>query len=289
MSVSSLWWRQSLLVLCFVLLAAGCAHGDVGAAKAKRVNLAFVLLAEARFPSGEDIVRAFDSFAFNGHRLHLQTDSGSAPPSTVLGFELPPGGTAFVAPMAVAVPGGEAEGGARFSVSALRTGWELPVHKAHMVVAFRDTSNSAIDSVSRFTSLLAALAKASDAVGVYWGSAGATHDAKFFIAAAEAQETVLRMMLWTGVSVATESEERLSLLSVGMKQLDLPDLLLVAPKSRMDEALEMFFDLLAYVAERGRRLPDGDTVGRSDTERLAVRYVASPIDPNAKVWRVEMK
>jgi hypothetical protein len=97
-----------------------------------------------------------------------------------------------------------------------------------------------------------------------------------------------RILLWSGVSVARESDGRLSLLSLGMKQLNLPNLLLVSGKSSASIALQTMFDLLAYVAERGAAIPAGDTVGRTADEKLPVRYVQSPIEPAAKVWRVEL-
>ena len=52
-----------------------------------------------------------------------------------------------------------------------------------------------------------------------------------------------------------EADGRLSLLSPGMKQFELPDLLLIAPSRKADEALPMFYDLLDYVISRGRPLP----------------------------------
>jgi hypothetical protein len=55
------------------------------------------------------------------------------------------------------------------------------------------------------------------------------------------------------------------------------------------DALGTFFDLLAYLADRGEALPEGDTVGRSAEERLPVHYVPSPVDPSKKVWRVEIR
>ena len=119
-----------------------------------------------------------------------------------------------------------------------------------------------------FFALLAAVTEASPAVGVYWGNAGATHDPKFVIHTAAEQGIVPRMMLWTGVSIAHDGESRVSLLSLGMKQ---------------------FFDLLAYVADRGKPLPEGDTVGHSEGERLPVRYVPSPTEPSERVWRVDLK
>ena len=130
--------------------------------------------------------------------------------------------------------------------------------------------------------------KASPSVGVYWGNAGATHSPEFFLEVASEQDVAPRMMLWSGVSIAREKDGRLSLLSLGMEQLDLPDLLLVAGKASERVALETMYDLLAYVAERGEALPEGDTVGRTGDERFPVHYVKSPIDPKKKVWRIEL-
>jgi Domain of unknown function (DUF4261) len=74
-----------------------------------------------------------------------------------------------------------------------------------------------------------------------------------------------------------------------MKQFELPDLLLVVPPAKTDDAIPFMLDLLGMLVESGRPLPEGDTVGRSATDKLPVHYVTSPVDPRAKVWRVEMK
>lgn len=65
--------------------------------------------------------------------------------------------------------------------------------------------------------------------------------------------------------------------------------MIVAPNGRASEALPFLFDLVAYVLERGAAIADGETVGRSAREKLAVRYVPSPIDPGGRVARVELR
>jgi hypothetical protein len=253
-------------------------------------NLAFVLLSEARLPDAEGIVRAFRVFAAPGEELKDETnEAGKGASEQVIGLKFNTGENSFVALMPAAVPDGEADHGARFSLSSFRNNWKLPPHRAHLAVTFHAAVESpSIIELSRFTSLVAAVTKASPAVGVYWGNAGATHDSEFFTAVASDQDVVARMMLWTGISIAREKDGRLSLLSLGMKQLNLPDLLLVAGKSSESVALETMLDLLTYVAKRGEALPEGDTVGRTADERLPVSYVQSPIDSSKKVWRVEL-
>lgn len=278
------------LATCLLCISTGAAQTAV-LTKKTNMNLAFVLLAKPSLPKSEDVVRAFTLFGRKEQRLGLrETQTKTPTKKDILEFEVSSGETALVAMMPVPVPKGEADDAVRFSISALGTGWKLPAHKAHLIVSLQSTdSSSLVENLSCFTSFLAAIAKASSAVGIYWGEAGATHAAEFFISTAQEPGLVPRITLWTGVSVAREPDGRLSLLSLGMKQLNLPDLLLVAPKSAGSDALATMFDLLGYIAQLGKPLPEGDTVGRTADERLPVRYVPSPLDSSKKVWRVELK
>ena len=251
------------------------------------MRVAFVLLSEPRLPKGEDVVQSFPEFGTEGQVVQLSKSKPTAD-SEILEFDLKPNGNAFVMLLPTAVPNGEADNAVRFSLSAMGTGWKLPNHKAHLIVTC-NSSGAPLESLSLLTSFLSAVVKASLAVGIYWGAASATHDPKFFLETAREPDTGFRIMLWTGVSIGREPDGRLSLLSLGMEQLNLPDLLLIAPKSAGNSALEAFFNFLTYVANRGMPLPEGDTIGRSATEKLLVQYVPSPLDQKTKVWRVEIK
>jgi hypothetical protein len=283
---------RSLLPLIFTALTAlapARSFADAPKPTAKTMNVAFVLLSEARLPKGQDVERAFASYAGKGETLRLRPDKPKRPGGgDALDFDTGGGDYAVVSLMPAPVPNHEADEAARYSVSALGGRWKLPPHKAHLVVAAQGHGSRA-ESLAAFTAIVAAVVEASRAVGVYCGNAGATHDPKFFLELARQRDPTGRLMLWSGVSIAREGDGRLSLLSLGMKQLELPDLLLVAPRAKAEDALPTLYDLLAYVVSRGAPLPEGDTVGRTATEKWPVRYVTSPVDPKTKVWRVEMK
>jgi hypothetical protein len=157
------------------------------APKAKTMNVALVLLSQAKLPKGEDVERAFASYATKGQTLRRQpakakataTATAKRPGGETLELDTGGGGYAIVALMPAPVPNHEADDAARFSVSGLGGRWKLPPHKAHLVVTAQGTGDKA-DSLSAFTSLVAAVVEASPAVGVYLGAAGATHDPKFF-------------------------------------------------------------------------------------------------------------
>lgn len=245
------------------------------------INVGFVLLSKPQPPDAAAVTRAFAVLTNNSQTLRIRESS-----ETILLFDLGDDDDAMVALMPTPVPNREADEAAAFSVSSLGTGWTLPAHEAHLVVTLQ-SETSPLDSLLTFTSLLAAVAESSPAVGVYCGDAGATHDPKFFIDVARENCVESDIMVWNGVSVAKQPDGRTSLLSLGMKQLDLPDLWLIAPAEM--NPLMMFFNLLQYVVDRGEPIPDGDTIGPTEDQKIPVRYVPSPIDPTVQVWRIEIE
>jgi hypothetical protein len=205
-----------------------------------------------------------------------------------------PPGTVVVGAMPGAVPNGEAEAHAAYSAAFLAREPDLPAHAGHLVVAFtpaagggrlrRRRQSRPTEQLRAFIRVLAALSATTSASGVYWGTAGATHPAPFFIDLARADDS--SPFLWSGVSFGSTEDGDFSLLSLGMAQLDLPNLLLTGPPGERGSAVEWFLSLLDYVADLGAAPRDGDTVGRSSDERLIVSHVPSPRDETETVWRV---
>ena len=244
--------------------------------------LAFVLTNTAGMPEASAIDRAYWEVTPVGGSPIVWTGGSADPEKSALSV----GRTdVLMAALSAPVPDGEADQAARFSLSALTTGWTLPEHQHHiLVVATTIDEKSGLPVRCDFTRVVAAIARASSAVGVYWGAGPATHEPGFFFETT--RDNDLPLLVWTGVSVARD-QERVSLLSVGMQQFAMDDLLLTAPVDQLGSALEMFIDLLQYALQRGRTVRAGETVGRSDDERFAVTSEVSPIDPDARVWRVD--
>jgi hypothetical protein len=186
----------------------------------------------------------------------------------------------------VPVPNEEAEEAASRSLSAMRSGGFRPApHVAHLLVASASPEALPVDRLVRHTRVVAALAKATHAIGVYDGNAGATHEPSFYLDIVG--EPDLPLMLWNGLSIV-KTEHSIEILTLGMAQLQLPDLLLVAPAEQGDVALPFAFDLLGYLISRGGPIPEGETVGRTAREKLPVVYVPSPVDPETRVMKVQL-
>jgi hypothetical protein len=241
--------------------------------------LAMVLLDEPHLPNAEAIRRAYADMAHDGAKLVPEEGSDD-----VITFSLGEA-SLFVTLIPVAVPNREADAVASFSV-ARRLGASTESHQAHLLVAL-GVDGRPVDRLTMLLRCAAAVASAAakHALGVYLGQAGVTHPPAFFI---EQAGSPLPMELLCGVSIASRDDSA-QLLSRGMQQFGLPDLLLTTCRPTVDAGVaEFFFTLLALLVRRGRALPAGDTVGRDANERLHVRYAPSPVDPRTPVWRVDL-
>lgn len=199
-------------------------------------------------------------------------------------------GEVLAVPVPVPVPHGEADEAAAASLGRVGVDAPFPAHGGHVVVVLTDPSGelSRTQGLARLTRAAAAVIEATGALGVYWGAGGVTHEAWFFLEQARGLSgDDLALPLWSGVR-RREAAGRIELVSLGLRQLGLPELLLTAPAGQRHEALAWFVDLQAGVVKDGQPLREGERVGRSDAERLTVRYETSPLRDDEEVWRVDL-
>jgi hypothetical protein len=273
------------ITLLAALLGAG--SGATTKPPETKPHLAFLLLDGPAMPSGEEVVAAFREIAPRSENP-LALDSGVG--ADVLQFSIGTGGRLLVSLIPVPVPNGEAEAAFAHSYSVhLDEVGKLAPHRAHLVAVYREeSSRSRYRELTRFTYLLAALAQASRASAIYWGDAGATHEAGFFIGLAREHDPDLMLPLWCGFEAVQDGPARASLLTLGMRrQLGIMEMRVTAPQRNLSEYVDAMFNFLAYAARRGAPVPDGETIGRSANERLKVRHERSPVVPKEKVWRVD--
>lgn len=286
--------KKTGLILLVAVVYSGCSKIS-GPTEMERPqnHIAFVLLSDPVLPSETSVIRAFDELVKEEGAISVMEEEPSEEPGggsgrEILAFNVKTLGTVFVALMDMPVPEGEAEEAFEYSVSSLAEEASVEGQKAHLLVTAMGIHPDAepLDVMMTFSSVVAAVVKATPSVGVYWGNAGATHTREFFLSIAEERDASSGVLLWSGFSQAGEPDGRISFLSLGMSQFALPDLYLICKKEDRGEALEMFYDLLTYQIKRGSALPEGDTIGRGEDQRIPVAYVESPAGTGEAVWKV---
>jgi hypothetical protein len=148
-----------------------------------------------------------------------------------------------------------------------------------------DTQN--IPLIEMSTELVAAVAEVSSALGVLWADAPAVHSRRLFVdEARDISADDPPLPLWLGLSIARRSEQRVSLLTLGMPKLGHPNLRIEG--SADNATLGFVFDTAKYLVVQNATIHDGDTVGHSATQRIRVRHEPSPIDPTETVLAIEL-
>lgn len=183
------------------------------------------------------------------------------------------------------IPGTEAQEGTALSATRFMEGGDVEPHEAHLIVT-SSAERITLKELTLHVTLVAALAKTLDAVGIY--SHGATHPADFYVATAE--EKLPLTALWCGVSYAKEPTMpgHVSFLTRGMDRLGLMELEWVCHHDDVKQGFEQLMDVATYVAELGRDLQPGETVGAEGTaQRIAVARAPLPTDKRGTVCRFE--
>lgn len=239
------------------------------------MHLTFVLLPEAAPPSPEDVAEAYESL----FEEPLLVGAGE-----VLTMQDMSGAEAFAVFVGEPIATGEVEAAAASSLATLSGMVAETGHAAHLLVT--TPGESTPESRRRHTRIVAAVAVAASAPAIYDGSACATHPTQFYVDLAGAES--LPVPLWTGVRIARESPELLWVLSLGMASFELPNLLLKFRREQAEDAVAFLLNTAEYMIERGEAPADGQTIGRSETERYRVEHFPSPLDANELVVKIEL-
>ena len=245
-----------------------------------------VLLREPTSVEPGDVMRAFELYRRNGQSMTVAPSD----PSIGHEFSLSGCGEAFVTLMDVPHPDYAGERVRASIASIFSETPELP-HSAFHQVMLVPGHNPAAKSTcqSLLLTFLAALAQSTDAVGVFMENA--IHEANGFKKVAVETDGSMRPLLHLGFSLARENQtHRISVLSWGMpSSFGLPDVFATQPeRDSAVDALELAFLVSAQMIARGVSYTKGDTVGRDTRERLPVRLTQSPVDPTAKVVRLDL-
>ena len=251
-------------------------------------QFAFVLL-DGPAPAAEQVLALMGKYTSTPEKFMVSEEGEGE--DGVLSFNVAGLGIVLAALIPSPVPDREAEAMQSFSFSSFNTdAQDIAPHRSHLMVTMMDQEliDKPVEAMTSFTALMAAVLEASGGLGVYWGNVGATHPAAFFLSLASEQKVSSYLLLWTGISRASEPEGGMSLLSMGLTQLGVANLHMIADHSKVDTLLERFLDLALYVVERGSSIPNGDTVGVSAEELLPVRYVKSPAGSDEVVAQIRL-
>jgi hypothetical protein len=165
---------------------------------------------------------------------------------------------------------------------------------AHVVTWVSGTGRP-LDAYRHLTRLVSAVLRATDGLGVYWGTAAHVIRADVYDTIAhESDDDSLPVTLWVDFRAFAEDGDaedaggdRSALFTVGLSAFGLMELEIGPSDKQPGELRELGMSVASYLIENGPVLGDGDTVGATEDQRVVVRHAPSMVDRPGTVYRLE--
>lgn len=166
---------------------------------------------------------------------------------------------------------------------------DLDATKAHLMVQLVGETADVRLRDSAMARIVAALLNAYDGLGAMLGHGKIMHSAAAFTAAVDASElgtlpVQVAVELYPGVNA-----EGPYVLTRGLARYGRDELWVSHPAGAQADAVDLAYGLATWMLrEPGKTFPEGDTVGRSEQERLTIRYVPHPANPEQRVMKLRL-
>lgn len=165
----------------------------------------------------------------------------------------------------------------------------MKAHRAHAIITMMGVGDDLIEKHLLLSKLAASVVATSDCAGIYWGGGTVVHPPQMFIdQAREATRDSLPLNLWIDFRIQRMDGGTCRLLTTGMEEFGKMELEIAPASMRPSEMLELGYGIAAYVLTSGADIRDGHTIGRSETEKIRIRFARSMWDRPGRVMRLEM-
>lgn len=199
-----------------------------------------------------------------------------------------PGGTVGFVHIPMPIPEGDLQGPIALAWHWPDAAASVAAHTSHVIVFASSTTLDRLDLRLLHTRILAAILASADAVGVYVGGALLIRSADDFrndtLAATREQPPIPS---WIGLNAVRE-ETSLSAYTTGLSDFGIPEVEIRRSALPASDLFGIMADVASYQLSSQRILNDGDTFGRTASDRTRVRYSPSEFLPDTTVAVLEL-
>ena len=158
-------------------------------------------------------------------------------------------------------------------------------HKSHLIVTLTSGGNLNPFQKNLYLSwIVASIASVSKTAGIYWGNGTLVYQSDFFAdSCKEASLENLHLPLWIDFRVEKNDDSSLRFFTTGMNAFGEKEIEIKNVTMPTMELLELMYQLADYFLTSPNKVKDGDTIGKSATEKIKVTYGPSMFDKNKTV------
>lgn len=243
------------------------------------MDVSFILLRTPTMPKSEDVAR-------EALRYGLKLTPDPTEEGKPLSFTLEGAGP-FLA-MVIEAPHPDAARATTGPTSPDAA--DIRASKAHIILTAMGLTGTVRQRDAKMAGLTAAVAAATDAVGVQLAHGVLFHKAELYceMAALALETGELPSEIAVDITTAAEAGERMSFLTHGMPRYGREEFFITCPVKGKG-ALGFVFEMTRWMlTDKQKQLPTGDTVGRTAEEKVVVQRVPNPTGRGDEVIRLDL-
>jgi hypothetical protein len=166
----------------------------------------------------------------------------------------------------------------------------LAASRAHLIVAVLQMPGEPVSRDAALARVTAAVVAGSDAIGAMLGPGYVMYRADFFRKVVrETPAGELPIDVCIDYTLAGEPGDRASMLTYGLARYGREEFYVTGPRATVDETVA-FGRMMArwMILDPAKVLPTGDTVGRTEDEKIRIQRVADPRGSPSEVIRLDL-
>ncbi|MEI6949254.1 DUF4261 domain-containing protein [Paraflavisolibacter sp. H34] len=174
--------------------------------------------------------------------------------------------------MPVPVPAQDLERTAKYAYNWPTAVEETKAHKSHLIVSMLPGSQEPLVRFKIFTQALCSLLRTTDSIGIYMGEQSLLIPREDYLQeAAHMSDDYLPLNLWIYFGLRS-GNSRNSGYTYGLKGLNKEEMEVVNSSKSLEDIRAFLFNIAHYVLEYDVTFQDGETVGLSEEEVIAITY-----------------
>jgi hypothetical protein len=195
---------------------------------------------------------------------------------------------AIVALMPMPIPWSNLEGPCATAWWWPEASEKVQQHTSHLLVMLAGDTGNLIQRHLTLTHLTAAVASLTDAVGIYWSGGTLVHRPQDFIDEAQnVSDDNLPLHLWIDFRIEQNEDGSYRLFTTGMKALGQMEIEIAHSTKTPEEIVHFAHSVAGYLITSNPRIDSGETIGRSQAEKIPATRAPSMFDATITVLRLD--
>jgi len=163
-------------------------------------------------------------------------------------------------------------------------------HTHHVLVALMGGAGDAKERHVRLSHLVAAVARQTNATGIYWGNGTLVHEPEAFqkqVAGLTTEHLVPH--LWIDMRVEENDDGTHRFFTTGMSAFSQLEIEIERSDLEPESLLDICYPTIDYILTSGTKIQHGETIGRSAEEKFRVTHESSMFESRNTVMKLALE